>query len=207
MKKAVIWDLDGTLFDSYDVIVNSIYQTFAEYGIACSKEEIHRHAICFSISSLFSEYAHRRNLDVQLLNQRYSQISSGRYLDIKIMNHGRKVLQALSAQGVENYVFTHRGKTTVPVLDNLELTPFFREIITSQHGFARKPDPEGLLYLVEKFQLDPAHTYYVGDRKLDMKCARNAGIPGILYMPEGSFDVSGAETYHIRDLLEILNLV
>ena len=207
MKKAVIWDLDGTLFDSYNVIVNSIYQTFSEYGISCTKEQIHRHAICFSISSLFSEHAHRQNLDVQLLNQRYSQISAGRYLDIKIMNHGREVLQALSEKGVENYVFTHRGKTTVPVLDNLELTPFFREIITSQHGFARKPDPEGLLYLMEKFQLDTTHTYYVGDRSLDMECARNAGIPGILFVPEGSFDVSGAESYQVKDLLEILNIV
>ena len=64
MKKAVIWDLDGTLLDSYDVIVESIYRTFLENGLACSKEEIHRHAIRFSISSLFSEYAQKKQIDV-----------------------------------------------------------------------------------------------------------------------------------------------
>jgi len=207
MKKAVIWDLDGTLFDSYDVIVESIYQTFSEYSISCSKEEIHRHAICFSISSLFAEYAQRENMDVRLLNQRYSQISSGKYMDIKIMKHGREVLQGLKNQGVENYVFTHRGKTTIPVMDHLGLIPFFREIVTSQNGFSRKPDPEGLNYLMEKYDLDPASTYYVGDRSLDMDCAKNAGIPGILYMPEGSFDVSGAESYRIQDLIEVLQII
>lgn len=207
MKKAVIWDLDGTLFDSYDVIVESIYQTFSEYSISCSKEEIHRHAICFSISSLFAEYAQRENMDVRLLNQRYSQISSGKCMDIKIMKHGREVLQGLKNQGVENYVFTHRGKTTIPVMDHLGLIPFFREIVTSQNGFSRKPDPEGLNYLMEKYDLDPASTYYVGDRKLDMDCAKNAGIPGILYMPEGSFDVSGAESYRIQDLIEVLQII
>jgi len=207
MKRAVIWDLDGTLFDSYDVIVESIYQTFSEYSISCSKEEIHRHAICFSISSLFAEYAQRENMDVRLLNQRYSQISSGKCLDIKIMKHGREVLQCLAAQGVENYVFTHRGKTTIPVMDHLGLTPFFHEIVTSQNGFSRKPNPEGLNYLMEKYNLDPASTYYVGDRSLDMDCARNAGIPGILFMPEGSFDVSGSETYRVKNLLEILEIM
>ena len=206
MKKSVIWDLDGTLLDSYDVIVESIYQTFLEQDIICSKEEIHQHAIRFSISSMFFEYAQQKHIDVQLLKQRYSQISSGMYLDIKVMNHGREVLQELTAQGVENYVFTHRGKTTIPVLDNLGLTPFFREIITSQHGFARKPDPEGLLYLISKYKLDPAYTCYVGDRKLDMDCAQNAGIPGVLYMPKGSFDVSGSETYLIKDLLALLHI-
>lgn len=204
MKKAVIWDLDGTLLDSYDVIVESIHQTFLEQDIVCAKDEIHQHAIRFSISSLFSVYAKQNHIDVQLLKQRYSQISSGMYLDIKVMNHGREVLQALTKQGVENYVFTHRGKTTIPVLDNLGLTPFFREIITSQHGFARKPDREGLLYLMSKYNLDPAHTCYVGDRRLDMECARNAGVPGILFMPEGSLDVSGSETYLIKDLLDLL---
>ena len=207
MKKAVIWDLDGTLFDSYDVIVESIYQTFSEYSISCSKEEIHRHAICFSISSLFAEYAQRENMDVRLLNQRYSEISSGKYMDIKIMKHGREVLQGLKNQGVENYVFTHRGKTTIPVMDHLGLMPFFREIVTSQNGFSRKPDPEGLNYLMEKYDLDPARTYYIGDRSLDMDCAKNAKIPGILLMPEGSFDVSGSETYCVKDLLEILEII
>ena len=206
MKKAIIWDLDGTLLDSYDVIVESIYQTFSEQKIVCSKEDIHRHVICFSTSSLFAEYAQRNHMDVQLLKQRYSQISSGMYMDIKVMNHGREALQALTDKGVENYVFTHRGKTTIPVLDNLELTPFFREIVTSQNGFARKPDPEGLHYLMAKYDLYPADTCYVGDRSLDMECAANAGISGVLYMPEGSIDVSGAETYLIKDLLEILNI-
>ena len=207
MRKAVIWDLDGTLFDSYAVIVESICQTFAEYGISCSREDIHHHAICFSISSLFAEHARQKKMDVGLLNQRYSQISSGMYTDIKIMKHGREVLETLAARDVENYVFTHRGKTTIPVLEHLGLKPFFREVITSQHGFARKPDPEGLLYLMDKLGLEPMHTYYVGDRKLDMECARNAGIPGILFMPDGSFNVSGAETHTVKDLLEILEIV
>ena len=81
---------------------------------------------------------------------------------------------------------------------------YFREILTSQSGFARKPDPEGLRYLIEKYGLDPACTFYVGDRRLDMDCAVNAGITGILYSAPGCVDISGgAEKHIIRDLLEI----
>lgn len=208
MKKAVIWDLDGTLLDSYGVIVESIFLTFQESGIRLSMEEIHRHAISFSIKSLFADVAGKWGLSSEQLHLRYSQISSGKYLEIKVTENAVETLRALADQGVEHYVFTHRGKTTIPVLENLQMTGFFKEILTSQSGFARKPDPEGIDYLLKKYDLDPEHTYYVGDRSLDMECAKNAGIPGILFLPESSIDVSGgAESFIVHDLSDVLNII
>ena len=207
MNKAVIWDLDGTLLDSYHVIVDSVDLTFAEFGIECAKEEIHRIAIHDSISGLFKRYGNRAGVDVNLLTKRYSEISAGKYQMIRAENQVYEVLRGLAEKGVTHYVFTHRGKTTIPVLDHLNMTSYFRQIITSQSGFQRKPNPEGLNYLIDTNNLDRNQTYYVGDRKLDMECARNAGITGILYIPEGGFDVSGDETYRVKELVEILDIV
>lgn len=208
MKKAVIWDLDGTLLDSYDVIVESIYLTFQEFGICITRESIHQHTIEFSTKSLFHQIAEQYGLPAEQLQQRYSHISGSKYMEIKPMQHAMEILQALDARGVQNLVFTHRGRTTIPVLDNLGMTGFFAQILTSQSGFARKPDPEALLHLLGKHGLDPMQTYYIGDRSLDMECAKNAGISGILFLPEGSIDVSGgAETQIIGDLMELLTII
>ena len=208
MKKAVIWDLDGTLFDSYGVIVESIYLTFQEQGIDLPLEDIHRYAINFSIKALFAKVAGEWGVSAEELHRRYSQISSGKYLEIQPMKNAMEALRVLTKLGVEHYVFTHRGKTTIPVLENLEMMGFFGDILTSQSGFARKPDPEGITYLMSKYKLDPECTYYVGYRGLDMECARNSGIPGILFLPKGSIDVSGgAETFIVRDLMDIFNII
>ena len=208
MKKAVIWDLDGTLLDSYAVIVDSIYLAFQEFGITMTKEEIHQHTIRFSTKSLFHKTADEYGLSAQELQTRYARISGSKYKEIRKMEQAAEVLEALDARGVENYVFTHRGKTTLPVLDHLELTSFFKEIITSQSGFARKPDPEAIRYLIQKYALDPDNTWYVGDRGIDMEGAKNAGISGILYLPENSIDVSGGEeTVIVKRLLEIASIV
>lgn len=208
MKKAIIWDLDGTLFDSYGVIVESIFLTFQENGIPMSLEEIRRHAINFSIKSLFAGTAGKWGVSSEELHSRYSKISSDKYLEIKPMQNAMETLLILAEQGIEHYVFTHRGKTTLPVLENLGMTGFFKEILTSQSGFARKPDPEGIMYLLKKYELDPKNTCYVGDRSLDMECAKNAGIPGVLFLPKGSIDVSGgAEIHIIHDLLEIQKII
>ena len=40
MRKAMIWDLDGTLLDSYGVIVESLMLTIQEQGIVLSYDEI-----------------------------------------------------------------------------------------------------------------------------------------------------------------------
>lgn len=208
MRKAVIWDLDGTLFDSYDVIVESIYLALAEHGIIMDIDEIHKYAIAFSIKALFSKISEEYNVSVETLNSDYSRISTGKYLQIKPMRGAIETLTALEQLGIENYVFTHRGKTTVPVLENLKMNRFFREVVTSQNGLARKPNPEGIIYLMEKYDLSPEHTWYVGDRSLDMDCAKNAGIPGVLYLPQGAVDVSGgSEQYIVKDLLAILQVL
>lgn len=208
MKKAVIWDLDGTLFDSYDVIVESIELALKENGVHMHTQQIHQHAIEFSIKSLLAEVSQHEGIPAEVLSQAYSRISTGKYLEIKAMRNAAVCLHSLAQSGVENYVFTHRGRTTVPVLENLKMTGCFKEVVTSQNGFARKPDPEGLLYIIDKYNLDKDGTYYVGDRSLDMDCARNAGISGILFLPPGSIDVSGgSERYIIKDLLDVLKIL
>ena len=208
MGSAVIWDLDGTLLDSYDVIVESLYLAMQESGVPMGREHIRKYALGSSIKALFAAVAGEDETLLGLLKQRYSRISGGKYLQIKAMPNALQTLQRLTDMGVRNYVFTHRGQTTLPVLDNLGMTKYFLEILTSQSGFPRKPAPEAITYLLEHNDLDPAKTYYVGDRSLDMVCASNGGIAGILLRRPGALDVSdGSETYVVSDLLQVADIV
>jgi phosphoglycolate phosphatase-like HAD superfamily hydrolase len=45
----MIWDLDGTLLDSYEVIVATLYKTYKEYGIELDKEYILREVITYYV--------------------------------------------------------------------------------------------------------------------------------------------------------------
>ena len=83
---------------------------------------------------------------------------------------------------------------------------FFEEIITAEDRFKRKPDPEALLYLIDKYNMDKSQTYYVGDRHLDVECAKNAGIKAIFYIAKESFlESRGQEdilVYKLKDILK-----
>ncbi len=197
--KAFIWDLDGTLLDSYGVIVSSLRRTLEELGIPMEEDEIRRRATEGSVSDVVNYASAATGRTFSDIKGRYSHISGGRYLEIAAMPHAREALEETAALGVDHFVYTHRGSTTAPVLKNLRLDRFFKEVVSSLNGFPRKPAPDALLYLLEKHRLERDRVYYVGDRTLDVDCAKNAGIHSVLYSPSGA----GTADYVVRDLLDV----
>ena len=203
-----IWDLDGTLLDSYDVIVNSLQETYKEKGVEITKKEIRKDVISHSVSFFILKMEEKYGIPFNDLKDRYSLISGDKLKGIKLMNHALEVLNFLKENNIPSFVFTHRGKTTEGVLKNLGIFDYFADIVTSLDGFKRKPDPEGLNFLIKKHHLNKSKTYYVGDRVLDIECANNAGIKSILFLPDETVGrKTGLETFIIKDLLEIKNLI
>ena len=208
MNTAFIWDLDGTLLDSYEIIINSLYQIYKEKGFEIDKREIYEDAINESVSYFIKRMETTLGVPFQDLKDRYTNITHEQVLSIKAMEHAKEILEYLNSVGVHNYVYTHRGTTTEVVLSNIGLKSYFDDIVTSLDNFKRKPDPEGLNYLINKYHLDKNNTYYVGDRKLDVECANNAHIKSIMFIPSKSPALpTGKENYIIKDLLEIKEIV
>lgn len=200
--KTFIWDLDGTLLDSYGVIVSSLRQTLKELNVPMEEDEIRRRATAGSVSDVVNYAAAATGRTFSDIKARYSEISGGRYLEITTMPHAREALEETAALGAVHFVYTHRGRTTAPVLEHLGLDRFFKEVVSSLNGFPRKPAPDALLYLLDRYRLEKSQVYYVGDRTLDVDCAKSAGVRSVLYSPSGA----GTADYVIRDLLDIRKL-
>ena len=207
-KTAFIWDLDGTLLDSYGIIVSSLQDAYREFGIELDPGEIRREVIIRSVGDFITQKETETGIPFEQVKARFSEINDSRKLNIPPMDHAAELLRCLRERSIPNFVFTHKGASTQTVLKNIGLCDFFEEIITGKDGFPRKPDPAAVLYLIRKHDLDKNSTFYVGDRSLDIECAVNAGIKSILYLPEGSAAVpTGKETFIVKDLLEIKDLV
>ena len=68
-KTAFIWDLDGTLLDSYEAILSGIEETYAQFSIPYDKEQVREFILKYSVKDLLVRVAEDRNLDVEVLNQ------------------------------------------------------------------------------------------------------------------------------------------
>ena len=181
-KTAFIWDLDGTLLDSYEAILSGIEETYAQFSIPYDKEQVREFILKYSVQDLLARVAEDRNLDVEVLNQVRAQSLAEKNAQVVLMPGARDVLDWTDQVGIRNFIYTHKGDNAFTILRNLGLESYFTEILTSQSGFARKPSSEAATYLLGKYQLDSEKTYYIGDRTLDVEFAQNSRIQSINFL-------------------------
>ena len=181
-KTAFIWDLDGTLLDSYEAILSGIEETFRQFSIPYHKEKVREFILKYSVQDLLVRVAEDRNLDVGVLNQVRAQSLAEKNVQVVLMPGARDVLTWAAEHGIQQFVYTHKGDNAFTILKDLGLQSYFTEILTSQSGFARKPSPEAATYLLDKYQLNPEKTYYIGDRTLDVEFAQNSKIQSINFL-------------------------
>ena len=186
-KTAFIWDLDGTLLDSYEAILLGIEETFGQFSIPYDKEKVREFILKFSVQDLLEKVAEKRKLDVEVLNQVRAQNLAEKNAQVVLMPGAREVLDWADETGIQQFVYTHKGDNALTILRDLGLESYFTEILTSQSGFARKPSSEAVTYLLDKYQLDSEKTYYIGDRTLDVEFAQNSRIQSINFL-ESSYE-------------------
>lgn len=203
-KRAFIWDLDGTLLDSYDAILAGLEETYAFYQLPFDRASIKDYILKHSVQDLLVVVAEEHQLDVTDLNHRRAESLAEKNAQVVLMEGARDVLSWAKDAGIEQFVYTHKGENALVILRDLDLESFFTEILTSQSGFARKPNPEAARYLMKKYGLEPENTYYIGDRSLDIDFARNSQIQSINFL---TFDYEGNHQMKtLRDIPSVLSL-
>lgn len=176
---AFIWDLDGTLLDSYEAILAAIQEALGNTDIPFDKEAIRRHILATSVKDFFEKIEKETGSNLKPLYQKALPQFSG---EIRLLPGAQEILDWAEEQGIQQFVFTHKDAEAYPLLERLDLAAYFREVVTASDGFARKPDPEALYYLMDKYKLDPDQTYYIGDRLLDIEAALAAGLQSINFL-------------------------
>ena len=180
--------------DSYEAILSGIEETFAQFAIPYDKEKVREFILKYSVQDLLVQVAEERKLDVEVLNQVRAQSLAEKNAQVVLMPGAREVLSWADQVGIQQFIYTHKGNNAFTILRDLGLESYFTEILTSQSGFERKPSPEATIYLLDKYQLNPEKTYYIGDRTLDVEFAQNSKIQSINFLEstyEGNHRIQG----------------
>ncbi len=201
---AYIWDLDGTLLDSYGVITEAARKTAADAGLDDPEGDVLRAVKRESVSAYLKGVSARSGKTAEELFEKYRTYTHALDGRITLISGAKEALERLRKAGAVHYVYTHRGSSSGPILQRLGILDCFREVVTSVYGFRPKPSGEGVRYLMDRYRLDPDNTWYVGDRTLDVACAKDAGVKALLFLPEGTcVEATGAEDRVIRSLGEL----
>ena len=169
-----IWDLGGTLLDNYETSTAAFVETLAEFGIDQEHDSVYE-ALKVSTAFAIEKYAP----DIENFLEKYKE-NEARDLEHPVLFDGiPALLEEISDQGGRNFLVSHRNDQVLEILEKTSIATYFTEVVTSSSGFKRKPNPESMIYLREKYQISSG--LVIGDRPIDIEAGQAAGLDTHLF--------------------------
>ncbi len=176
--RVIILDLDGTLLNTDEMIVavfNELYQLYRG-GILTPKEEIYYFSGPPLSETMKKEFIDQ---DPAFMVKEFSRLTP-KYLakTVTLYKDADETLKYFKKRGLKLAVVTNKlKKPTIEVLNLFDLTSLFDVVIALDDVKKGKPDPEGILKVLEKLNItDKKTAIYVGDNEVDYQVALKAGV-------------------------------
>lgn len=211
-NKAVIFDFDGTIADTNDIILESWQHTYME--ITGKKED--PAVICGRFGEPLKESMEIAfpGVPVDKCIELYRGYQATIYEDrITLFPGVTELLEKLKADGYKVVLLTSRQYDfTMKGLDKFGIRNIFDAIVTCEDTEKHKPDPEPMYAALKKGGLEKENAVMIGDSRFDIMCAHRAGVKGALVkwsvaQPVPPEEGEGKPDYIIEkpeDILEIM---
>lgn len=202
-----LWDLDGTLLDTYPAMVAGFQRAVTNLGGTVDRQEVYTMMRQHSVGYAQTEIATRFGWDKAELKTGYQKYEPMLQVAPAAFDGAKAVLQRVQEVGGHNYLMTHRDQSAQRYLQRAGLATYFTDAVTAAQPFPRKPDPAALNYLLDKHHVDRTTAVMVGDRNLDIEAGHNAGIAGYLFDLDHLIDVTSQPEVQVASLTALLPYV
>jgi HAD superfamily hydrolase (TIGR01549 family) len=180
----VCFDLDGTLVDSRDTILESTKTALDKLQIRHNiPEDVFTNMIGMHFVDIFEEL----KIDVKDFEQ-FISIYKALYfdfIDLSVLYPGVvEILNYLNRKQIKVSLLTTKVQDQAEkIIHYFNLGSSFDYLKGRRDGLAHKPSPEPLLYICRKLNVEPAESVMVGDTELDIQCGKSAGSKtcGVLF--------------------------
>lgn len=179
MQKTILFDLDGTLTDSGEGIINCAIVALEHFHLPIPSREELRVFVGPPLQESFLRFgvpADRVDEAIAVYRSRYIRI--GKFENIPYPGI-RELLEALKAEGHKLYVATSKPETmSVEILEHFGLAKYFDQICGASMDASRSTKEAVIAYLLEQ-NGRADNMVMVGDTKYDVIGAKKHGIPTI----------------------------
>ncbi len=179
MRKAILFDLDGTLTDSGEGIINCAIAALKHFGLPVPAREEMRVFVGPPLHETFLKFGvkpEQTDEAIRVYRERYIPI--GKFENTPYPGI-RELLASLKTAGHKLYVATSKPETTsIEILEHFDLAKYFDCICGASMDLSRYSKEDVIAYLLEQNgQAD--NMVMIGDTKFDVLGAKKHGIPTV----------------------------
>ena len=205
--KACIFDLDGTLTNTLESMTYSVNLTLEEMGLSKITKDQCR-LFVGNGARVLMEKSLKAAGDTDASRIEEGMEIYGRIFDRNCTYHVTpyegipEMLKALKDKGIQLAVLSNKpDRQTVKVVKAIFGEELFDYAQGQKEGIRRKPEPDGVWYLMEQMHVSKEECLYIGDSEVDAATGRNAGLKtiGVLW---GFRDRKTLETAGADHLIE-----
>ncbi len=205
--KACIFDLDGTLTNTLESKTYSVNLTLEEMGLSKITKDQCR-LFVGNGARVLMEKSLKAAGDTDASRIEEGMEIYGRIFDRNCTYHVTpyegipEMLKALKDKGIHLAVLSNKpDRQTVKVVKAIFGEELFDYAQGQKEGIRRKPEPDGVWYLIEQMHVSKEECLYIGDSEVDAATGRNAGLKtiGVLW---GFRDRKTLETAGADDLID-----
>lgn len=211
MIECVLFDLDGTIIDTNELIINSFMYALKENGLApLTREEIIPH-MGTTLQQQIKVFSGIDDIS-GVLEKSYRSYNTKHHDElVRSFPQVNETMEELSRRGIKMGIVTTKIRpTTIKALEMFDLLKYMDTIVTVNDVTEPKPHPEPVLTAVHNLGVDPRKTLMVGDSTVDIQSAKSAGV----YAAGVAWSLKGEDTlrkydpdyiiYHMKDIIEIV---
>jgi HAD superfamily hydrolase (TIGR01509 family) len=175
--KAVIFDMDGTLVDSREIVLGAFKHVLDEFGGEYSDERVSRY-VGGRLENTYQDLLPNHEFGKLADLHRSWQVDNKHLL--KSFKGLDEFLNQLKMSGQKLGLFTSATRTRTDLaLDGLNIREYFDAVVCAEDVKNPKPDEEGVLKLVRDMKVKLSEVVLVGDAEYDILSGKNAGVTTI----------------------------
>ena len=173
--KNIIFDVDRTLVDSYGPELSTLNEALYLATGKHYSDDVMKQLTVLPTDEFFQTLGIHDCETLNSINHYWGELLKKQ--PVAMFPDVPEMLTFLSEQNTFLGIVTSRTYEELEEISNLmKILPIFSSVITSDLVKQPKPNPESILTILERFQLDPKETVYVGDSKVDMLAAKSSGV-------------------------------
>jgi len=180
VKPVILFDLDGTLIDSTEAILESFHHALAAHGeIAVSDNTRITEQIGHPLEVMFSAVGvNEKSVQAHIATYKlyYREIACQKTI---LLPEAREAVEEAASFARLGIVTTKTGLYSRELMEHFGLMHYFEVLIGREHVENPKPHPEPIFRALEQMQMAPQRAWMIGDTRLDIEASNRAGIGSV----------------------------